>query len=230
MIEASITSNTGPSLSRPDAIAIVDARTLIRDCLALSLQEKLALPIKTYPDIASWREDPTRASACVIILGGPEETNVTSRYDALHKLSESRASPPVVVISDNSSTWNVTDALRHGAKGFIPTETALEVAAEAIGLVLAGGCFIPANILNSDQGENSGRPVDNATSDFTARENQVVAALLKGKSNKVIAYDTGLAESSVKYHIRSVLRKLSARNRTEAVTKLSELIRYSLPR
>lgn len=212
-------------------IAIIDPRTLIRECLALSLQEKLALPITTHPDIPSWSADQERFSACALVLLGMEgEENAERCYNALRELSSGQhACSHVIILSDNPSMQSVVDALRHGAKGFIPSEMALEVVAEAIGLVLAGGCFVPAQILGlreTDDDDPTTRDV--APKDFTARENQIVEALLKGKSNKVIAYDIGLAESSVKYHIRSVLRKLHARNRTEAVTKLSEIIPISV--
>jgi DNA-binding NarL/FixJ family response regulator len=216
--------------SQSHIIAIIDPRTLIRECLALSLQEKLALPIATYPDITSWSAAQERFSACALVLLWMEGENAARCYDALRELSSSRhACLPVIILCDNPSMQSVVDALRHGAKGFIPTGMALEVASEAIGLVLAGGCFVPAHILDlgeTDDADVSAQSV--APKDFTTRENQIVAALLKGKSNKVIAYDIGLAESSVKYHIRSVLRKLHARNRTEAVTKLSEVITISL--
>lgn len=213
------------------AVALIDRRTLFRECLALGLQERLSFPIRTYADFSSWSRDRSAPSTSAIILN---EQNVSAADGASYELKELLAcskAAPVIILSETPSAKRVADALRCGARGLIPTETPLDVAAEAIQLVVAGGYFIPANVVDLNEPQSASRAEDAlASRDFTPRENQVVEALLSGKPNKLIAYDTGLAESSVKYHIRSVLRKLKARNRTEAVTKLSEIIRRSFAR
>ena len=50
---------------------------------------------------------------------------------------------------------------------------------------------------------------------FTSRQAAVVEALRKGKANKIIAYELNMCESTVKVHVRSIMKKLKARNRTE---------------
>jgi DNA-binding NarL/FixJ family response regulator len=59
---------------------------------------------------------------------------------------------------------------------------------------------------------------------FTAREADVVEALRQGKANKIIAYELNLCESTVKVHIRSIMRKLKATNRTEVAYKLRDVV------
>ena len=54
----------------------------------------------------------------------------------------------------------------------------------------------------------------------TARELAVVRAIQHGKSNKVIAYEFGMCESTVKVHVRRVMKKLRAKNRTEVAAQL----------
>ena len=58
---------------------------------------------------------------------------------------------------------------------------------------------------------------------FTNRQSAVFEALKRGKANKTIAYELNMRESTVKVHVRHVMRKLKATNRTEAVYKLNEL-------
>ena len=53
----------------------------------------------------------------------------------------------------------------------------------------------------------------------TARELVVIRAIQKGKSNKVIAYDLNMSESTVKVHIRNIMKKLNAKNRTDVAIK-----------
>jgi DNA-binding NarL/FixJ family response regulator len=52
---------------------------------------------------------------------------------------------------------------------------------------------------------------------FSPRQLQVLELLKEGKQNKIIAYELGMCESTVKVHIRQIMRKLKARNRTQVV-------------
>lgn len=210
------TSNLSAGFS--PSVTIIETRTLFRECLARCLQEKLELPVLTYRDVESWSHDPAGASACLIILGRLDD----ERPEAIRELAQWEKDVPVVVFSDSDSRNDVAVSLRSGAKGFIPSDTPLEVVAKAIKLVLVGGVFAPASVFLDPEPEPL-RP--EAKLDFTAREKDVVQALLKGKSNKVIAFDLSMSESSVKVHVRNVMRKLQVRNRTEAVIKIAELSR-----
>ena len=53
-------------------------------------------------------------------------------------------------------------------------------------------------------------------------------ALRRGKANKTIAYELNMCESTVKVHIRTIMRKLEARNRTEAAFKLNAILPQQL--
>jgi DNA-binding NarL/FixJ family response regulator len=231
MVEtAEFYAKTDRPVDMEPTVVLIDKRTLIRECLALGLQEKLLLPIATYSDLQNWSHSASTFAKCVIVVSGQGVASALW-HELLRELSVFENAPPVIILAEAPSAQNVADALRCGARGFIPMEMSLDVAAEAIQLVLAGGCFIPANVMDLEGPQDGANPPQTrASTDFTQREHQVVEALLKGKSNKVIAYDIGLAESSVKYHIRSVFRKLRARNRTEAVTKLSQIIRCTFSR
>jgi DNA-binding NarL/FixJ family response regulator len=212
-----------PSL--PPSVVIIEARALIRECLALSLQKKLELPVLTFPSVRRWSEDPACVSACVVILSGVDRHVESEQTALLRELSSWERDVPIVVFSDNENRNNIAASLRCGAKGYVPSDTPLEVAARAIKLVLVGGVFVPANVLvDAHQGDALQPVTAGPKLDFTTRENDVVRALLKGKSNKVIAYDLSLSESSVKVHIRNVMRKLQVRNRTEAVIRIAEIL------
>jgi DNA-binding NarL/FixJ family response regulator len=214
------------------SLIIIETRALIRECLAMCLQKKLGLPVLSYPDVASWSQDATSASAsaCVIILSGVDKQIDSEQTELIRELSQWEKEIPVVVFCDNENRSQIANSLRCGAKGYIPSDTPLEVVARAIKLVLVGGVFVPANVvLETSQQEETAPGRQDGRFDFTARENDVVKALLKGKSNKVIAYELSMSESSVKVHIRNVMRKLQVRNRTEAVIKIAEIVRGQSP-
>ena len=59
---------------------------------------------------------------------------------------------------------------------------------------------------------------------FTERQMAVVEALRRGRANKIIAHELQLRESTVKVHIRNIMKKLNATNRTEVAFKIRDLL------
>lgn len=205
----------------PPTIVIIETRAFIRDCLALCLREKLGHPVLTFPDIDNWEQARQTVPVGAILLG-----NIDAKESfVLSDLFADDLEVPVIVFSNKTSPNNVANILRSGAKGYIPSDTPLEIVARAIKLVLVGGVFIPADAALEMWQSN---PPEFARAErgpnFTARENEVVKALLKGMSNKVIAHELGLSASSVKVHVSNVMRKLKVHSRTEAVLKLAEIM------
>jgi DNA-binding NarL/FixJ family response regulator len=127
-------------------------------------------------------------------------------------------SAPIVVLSNVEEPDAVLNALGSGAKGYIPTSAPLEVAIEAMRLVKAGGVYVPASSLLAMRHPKSPAPAPAIQPNqliFTARQRSVVEALRRGKANKIIAHELQMRESTVKVHVRNIMRKLKAKNRTE---------------
>jgi DNA-binding NarL/FixJ family response regulator len=128
-------------------------------------------------------------------------------------------------LSDEEDPGQVIAALDKGVRGYIPTSLALSVAVEAMHLVRAGGTYIPASsLLSCRRTLETKPPADDAGGGvFTSRQTAVLRALREGKANKLIAYELNMRESTVKVHVRNIMKKLKARNRTEVAFKTSEL-------
>ena len=130
---------------------------------------------------------------------------------------------PVIILAHNGNARMAKDAICSGAKGYIPVNSNFEITIEALRFVIAGGTYVPLDYLLMTPGDelpNSPqvpRPV-------TAREFAVVRAIQLGKSNKVIAYELGMSEGTVKVHVRRIMKKLKARNRTEVAIKSTDLL------
>ena len=110
----------------------------------------------------------------------------------------------------------------------------LDVAIEALWLVQAGGQFLPATCII---GLPRFRPTDRAkplparsNGLFTARQAAVVKALCQGKANKIIAYELKMKESTVKVHVRNIMKKLKAKNRTEVAYITNQLTGHNRER
>jgi DNA-binding NarL/FixJ family response regulator len=92
----------------------------------------------------------------------------------------------------------------------------------ALRFVLAGGIYLPPNLIHedSDIGKASGAnaaAVSAAYARLSPRQQEVAMLLLQGKSNKVIARRLGLSEGTVKAHVSAIFQIIGAKNRVEAV-------------
>ena len=144
---------------------------------------------------------------------------------ALTELRERLGSVAVVLIADQDSGDRVIEALGHGIRGYIPATASLKVAVEAMRLVEAGGTYIPADsLLNYSLTRSSNGTALNGHQ-FTPRQMAVLQRIQQGKANKIIAHELSMSESTVKVHIRNIMQKLKATNRTEVAFRTRNLFR-----
>jgi DNA-binding NarL/FixJ family response regulator len=193
-------------------IAVIESRTFIRECLRRSVQSAFPLPVLTYSTAIELEQPHLLASHKLIIFSWAED-NKEASTNALKVLSEHAPGIPVIVLAYNNDAELARTAICHGAKGYIPVAMGFEIAIEAVRFVLAGGTYVPMDCLLRDRPEEASQPPTSGL--VTARELAVVRAIQKGKSNKIIAYELNMCESTVKVHIRNIMKKLKARNRTE---------------
>jgi DNA-binding NarL/FixJ family response regulator len=131
---------------------------------------------------------------------------------------------PVIVFSDTDSVHQskiMRIVLKGGARGFVPTQTAsLPITLAAIRFVKAGGTFAPVDLLLTSRPDR----VPARQNRLTSRQMAVLSHLQQGKANKIIAYELGMSESTVKVHVRNIMRKMGATNRTQAAYKAQNLL------
>jgi DNA-binding NarL/FixJ family response regulator len=143
----------------------------------------------------------------------------------LGELRERYPATSVVMLSAFNDRENVLRALDNGALGFIPKTDSREVLLGALRLILAGGTYIPPNVL-ARGGPAAGAAPDKPAPQkrpspvelgLTERQVEVLALMMQGKSNKLICRALDLAEPTVKNHVSAILKALGVTNRTEAV-------------
>ena len=195
-------------------IAVIESRTFIRECIRRTVQSAFPLPVLTYSTAVELEQQHLLTSPKLIIFSWVEDNKVGS-INALKVLSELAPGTPVIVLAYNNDSELARTAIGHGAKGYIPVTMGFEITIEAVRFVLAGGTYAPMDCLLATGGPGDA-PCEPPTSGLvTARELAVVRAIQKGKSNKVIAYELNMCESTVKVHVRNIMKKLKAKNRTE---------------
>jgi len=135
---------------------------------------------------------------------------------------------PVIVLSASADPQTVLAALDAGAAGFIPKSSSNEVMVHAVRLVLEGGRYVPPEVLvqSSAAGVGGGRHRAGLSLEslgLTTRQIDVLRLIAKGRPNKVICRELGLAERTVKAHVTAVFRVLNVTSRTQAAIAAAKL-------
>lgn len=205
-------------------LALIDQRALTREGLARVVESAGTFCVLTFSNVSELlsnrRETGSEIAMILINLGSTlvSDNNVREEIDFLM-----RAVPeaPIVLLSDHDDSRFVGEALRQGIRGYIPTTATSRILVEALRFVQCGGTFVPANALleaMSQQHKGARGPMVQLEqldlSPLTPRQRAVFDLLRQGKPNKIIAYELGLGESTVKVHVHQIMRKLQVNNRT----------------
>jgi DNA-binding NarL/FixJ family response regulator len=148
-----------------------------------------------------------------------DETDAQEIAKALSIISNLAPSPPTIVISSKYNFEVTRAVIGRGAKGYILMTMGFEIAVEAVRFILAGGTYVPPECLLYAIPTAAPPSHPAAFGAITGRELAVVRAIQQGKSNKAIAYELNMCESTVKVHVRNVMKKLRATNRTDVAIK-----------
>jgi DNA-binding NarL/FixJ family response regulator len=216
---------------------LVDDHTLIREALRGVLNQldggATILEASRWSDAARLLEEHPDLALVLLDLGLPDRKG----FAALEEARARHPKIPIVILSGTCDRDHVEKALNLGAVGFIPKSGEREVMLSALRLVFSGGVYIPPEILSRPETSNGlahstaagGRRPDGsppavpADLGLTARQIDVLALMMRGKSNKAICRILNLAEPTVKNHVTAILKALKASNRTEAVVLVGEL-------
>jgi DNA-binding NarL/FixJ family response regulator len=195
-------------------IVVIESRIFWQECIRRSMQSAFSLPILTCSTLAELELGLKAASAAIVIVSWMEGSNEVNT-NVLHALSELVPNVPVVVLAQKNDVDLALTAIRHGAKGYIPCTLEFDITIEAVRFVLAGGTYVPMDCVFATGPSVAAAPVARPSVGVTPREVAVIRALQQGKSNKVIAYELNMRESTVKVHVRNLMKKMKAKNRTD---------------
>jgi len=214
-------------------ILVVDAHFLIREALrdALATMNSNVTVLEATDGRQAMQIVSEQADIELILL----ELNLPDRdgFSVLGELRQRYPAIPVVVLSARRDCDSVARALALGAAGFIPKSGRRDVMLSALELVLAGGVYIPPEILERKEAscpppKAMGVPAGaqslmRADRGLTERQRDVLRLMMQGKSNKAICRALNLAEPTVKNHVTAILKLLNVTNRTEAVIAAGDL-------
>ncbi len=197
-------------------ILIADDHALFRDGLALRLEEivpdAVILQASGYSQVFKILN--TESQIDVLLLD--VEMQDMPWLESLKQIHAMAPKMKIIVVSASEDSRTIRTILATGVKGYIPKRSEVKVFNNALRLIIEGGNYVPPNLLeNAPINALSSRNIGIKT--LTTRQSQVLDLIAQGKSNKQIAYDMGVSESTVKLHINALLRSLHVSNRTQAV-------------
>ncbi|SRR5579871_1298013 len=133
-----------------------------------------------------------------------------------------RAYPSVraVMLTASESEHDVASALQAGARGYILKGSSGAEVVETVRAVFKGASYVAPGLaarLLIQMGKRTDEAASKPANDLTAREEEILALVSRGMTNKEIANRLQLTERTVKHHMTSIMRKSKVRNRVEAM-------------
>jgi DNA-binding NarL/FixJ family response regulator len=214
-----------PDRATPDAagfaeqnrrhLAIVDRSELRRDCFKLALGQQprrwRVTEVEATTDLVRLLRQGAGFSVILLVASTSWQIELID----LALLTTAAGQIPVLVVADCDDAERARMILRSGAKGFLPMNQGLRVLVAALERIRTGGTFVPL-ALTASTGDGVTAAKDSPQRVLTRRQRDVLALIAEGKSNKLIADALGMSESTVKAHVKQIIRRLNVANRTQA--------------
>jgi DNA-binding NarL/FixJ family response regulator len=197
-------------------VLLVDDHSVVREGIRLLLETLLKMRVieaSSGPEALSVLGSET---VDVVLLDArmPEHDGIWT----LHKIRESYADLPVLMLSTYDTEEYVDQSLAAGAAGYLLKEASSQQLAEAIETALTGkGVYLHPAVAQRVLARGRGEEKDGQG--LSERELEVLQLLAKGSTNDEIASALFLSEKTVKSHLSSIFRKLRVTNRTQAASK-----------
>jgi two-component system, NarL family, nitrate/nitrite response regulator NarL len=202
----------------PVTVFLIDSNKLFREGMKRLLEDS---PFSVRGEAANATEILARDSSDVrpqLILIDPAG-GADDEAEAMRALRAAHPESRLVILTTELGTRRLSDALGAGVDGYLLKDIACEALMQSLRLVMMGEKVFPthlAQLLVAGRSEDNGAEVPVRRKGLSQREVQILRCLLNGNSNKMIANHLSITEATVKVHLKSLLRKINASNRTQA--------------
>lgn len=210
-------------------IALIDESPLRRTVTLNMLRAHIRKGGRSFGEAADLLKQVTgncASPSCVIMCVGGRSLGEAPLLEQLRGLVRALASVPIVLMSDRDEREEAATAFHEGARGYITTSLQPNLVIKALKIVINGGLFVPADLLTRARSEappdRTTRP-ENTEQHWPARQLAVLELLVRGMANKEISNLLGMEESTVKAHVRVIMRKFGASNRTQVALRARQI-------
>jgi two-component system nitrate/nitrite response regulator NarL len=195
-------------------ILLVDDHQLFSNGLRMLLQELApGVEILTAQNVAQALRVPGPLDLVLLDLHLPDAQGL----DGLARIRQQWEGTPVVIVSADDNPAHIRQCIQQGAMAFVSKTAPSSELFIALQRVLAGETYLPPGSMLASI-EPAGPQVH-----LSPRQHEVLAKVVQGKSNKVIARELGISDTTVCSHVAAVLTALDAHTRTEAVYRAASI-------
>ena len=192
-------------------LLLADDHDLVLETLAAFLRTEGAFEVETCASLDAACDKIANDIAYDLVLLDYSMPGMNG-LDGLEKARAASFGRPVAIMSGTANKAVAQEAIDAGAIGFLPKTMAAKSMVNAVRFMAMGETYIPLDFLNAEE-EETAAPLAKLLSE---RELQVLNGLCRGLSNKELARELDLQEVTIKLHVKTLCRKLDAKNRTHA--------------
>lgn len=216
---------TTPAASIATNLLVIDRRTFTRDCLVAAFDAHSLIGMVASapsPEDVLLRSDQDPPIDAVLINLAADPFDEGTLASIRSQLTSLQPAGRIAIMTSVSDDVHLDDAIRAGIFGYLPSDTPLNIAAEALRLVGLGWTVYP-RLTQSVQEPRLGSAMYGAeiAGSLTARQKHVLDGLRLGMTNRAIGARLGISERAIKAHVQELMRRLKVRNRTQIVAKLA---------
>lgn len=202
-----------PSQTKPIRVLIADDHAMVLEMFEQFLSSLPEFAAQTAPDLETALDMMDAEGPFDLVLVDLDMPGMDG-IAGLSKAINRNGGNPVGILTSNPTAHVVSETLSLGGAGIILKTESLKNLTNEIRFMANGGRYVPVELMDRPRSK-----VRDASSNSTLseREMTVLALLAQGKPNREIGTELGLAEATVKMHVKSICAKLGASNRTQAV-------------
>ena len=190
-------------------VAIFDGNTLFRQGLIQLLPADFDV-VAQAASVEDGLAQLAQRSVDVILM----DADARSASAAIASIKAAQPAAKIVYLTDGVDGDRLRSVLEAGADGYLTRNRSIEALAQALRLVALGEKVFPSDLAALMTSRNASTPT--GPRGISTRETQILQFLLAGESNKAIGRHLAITEATVKVHLKSLLRKINASNRTQA--------------
>jgi two-component system nitrate/nitrite response regulator NarL len=201
-------------------IILSDENRLFREGLKRILANRKTEIVGEFGSLVETAEGLREAEGKVDLILCDPSADARREFDAIREITQQFGSTDIILLTEQMNPRWLNLAVDAGASGFLPKDISAAALRCSIDLVRLGERIFPTmfNLLGTKAAPEPQLEEleEGRVAPLSSRETQVLSRLANGLPNKTIASDLGMAEATVKVHIKALMRKLNVQNRTQA--------------